>query len=180
MKLTFSSLLLMAIAVFFWITLGRGDEVLPIPSATTSSIADSYLEGAERWSYDPSGTRIQYLTIGSGTTYINDPVTYAEDLIFLSADDNGNRWKMTAANGQYHPGIAELLLSEGVAINLLERDGNMTTSRIRLLLDENRAVTDAKVQLTTLNSITTGTGLEIDLTSSEATLLKEVETRYAN
>ena len=87
---------------------------------------------------------------------------------------------MTAANGQYHPGIAELRLSEGVAINLLERDGNMTTSRIRLLLDENRAVTDAKVQLTTANSITTGTGLDIDLTSSEATLLKEVETRYAH
>ena len=81
----------MAIAVFFWITLGRGDEVLPIPSVTTSSIADSYLDGAERWSYDPSGTRIQYLTIGSGTTYINDPVTYAENLIFWSADDNGNR-----------------------------------------------------------------------------------------
>ncbi len=180
MKLTFSSLLLMAMAVFFWITLGRGDEVLPTKSVTTNSIADSYLDGAERWSYDPFGTRIQYLTIGSGTTYINDPVTYAEDLIFLSDDDNGNRWKMTAAQGQYHPGIAELRLSEGVAINLLERDGNMTTPRIRLLLDENRAVTDAKVRLATTNSITTATGLNIDLTSSEATLLKEVETRYAN
>ena len=55
----------------------------------------------------------------------------------------------------------------------------MQTAHIRLLLNENRAITDAKVQLFTANSTTTATGLDLDLTSSEATLLKEVETRYA-
>ena len=180
MKLTFSSLLLMAIEIFFWITLGRGDEVIPTAPVATNSIAESYLDDAERWSYDPSGMRIQYLTIGSGTTYINNPITYADDLVFLSSDDDGNRWQMTATYGELHPGIKELRLFKGVAIDLLGGEGNMTTPRIRLLLGENRAVTNAKVRLATANSTTTATGLNIDLTSSEARLLKEVETRYAN
>ena len=132
-KLTFSSLLLMAVAIFFWITLGRGDEVVHSAPLTSASVADSYLERAERWSYDPSGMRIQYLTIGSGKTYINDPVTYAEDLTFWSPDNSGNHWQMTATEGQ----------------------------------------------LFTANSTTTATGLDLDLKSSKATLLKEVETLYA-
>lgn len=179
MKLTFSSLLLMAIATFFWMTLGRGDEVIPTAPLTTDSVPDSYVERAERWSYDPQGMRIQHLTMGSGTTYINDPVTYAEDLTFLSPDKNGTRWHMTAAQGQLHPEIKELLLLEGVEINQLERGANMQTSHIRLLLNENRAITDARVHMSTANSTTTATGLNLDLTSSQATLLHEVETRYA-
>ena len=58
MKLTFSSLLLMAIATFFWMTLGRGDEVIPTAPLATDSVPDSYVERAERWSYDPQGMRI--------------------------------------------------------------------------------------------------------------------------
>ncbi|MBT6264008.1 MAG: LPS export ABC transporter periplasmic protein LptC [Halieaceae bacterium] len=178
-KLTFSSLLLMAVAIFFWITLGRGDEVVPSAPLTSASVADSYLERAERWSYDPSGMRIQYLTIGSGKTYINDPVTYAEDLTFWSPDNSGNHWQMTATEGQLYTEIKELLLLKGVEIKQFERNASMQTAHIRLLLNENRAITDAKVQLFTANSTTTATGLDLDLTSSEAKLLKEVETRYA-
>ena len=178
-KLTFSSLLLMAVAIFFWITLGRGDEVVPSAPLTSASVADSYLEHAERWSYDPSGMRIQYLTIGSGTTYINDHVTYAEDLTFWSPDNSGNHWQMTATEGQLFTEIKELLLLRGVEIKQLERNASMQTAHIRLLLNKNRAITDAKVQLFTANSTTTATGLDLDLKSSKATLLKEVETLYA-
>ena len=169
----------MAVATFFWMTLGRGDEVLPTAPLATISVADSYLERAERWSYDPSGIRIQYLTIGSGTTYLNDPVTYAEDLTFWSPDDNGNHWQMTAMEGRLYPDIKELFLLKGVEIKQLERNAKMQTPHIRLLLNENRAITDARVRLSTANSITTATGLDLDLTSSQATLLKKVETRYA-
>ena len=179
MKLTFSSLLLIAIGIFFWITLGRGDEVIPTAPLTSSSVPDSYLERAERWSYDPTGLRIQYLTIASGKTYINDPTTYAQELTFLSPDDDGNHWQMTATEGQLHPNIKELFLLKGVEINQLERGATMKTPHIRLLLNENLATTDAKVQLFTANSLTTAIGLNINLTSSKATLLQEVETRYA-
>jgi LPS export ABC transporter protein LptC len=86
---------------------------------------------------------------------------------------------MTATEGQLYTEIKELLLLKGVEIKQLERNASMQTAHIRLLLNENRAITDAKVQLFTANSTTTATGLDLDLTSSEATLLKEVETRYA-
>ena len=56
----------------------------------------------------------------------------------------------------------------------------MTTPRLRLLLAEERAVNNVRVRLTTKDSITTARGMDIDLKSGTARLLRNVETNYGN
>jgi lipopolysaccharide export system protein LptC len=51
---------------------------------------------------------------------------------------------------------------------------------LRLLLDEERAVTASRVRLVSDNGDTTARGMAIDLGKGTAQLLSDVETRYEN
>ncbi|MCH1491074.1 MAG: LPS export ABC transporter periplasmic protein LptC [Luminiphilus sp.] len=178
MKLTFSSLLLLATAAFFWVTIGQGDSVLPVSTDSSETWTESYLTNAERWSYDESGRRNQYLTIGSGITYHGDPATYLEELAFSGPDEKGRYWQMTANAGKLHPHSQELILMQGVQISERGGEANLDTPRLRLLLREERAVNQTRVRLTTPSSTTTARGIDIDLKSGRAELLNDVETVY--
>jgi len=179
-KLTFSSLVLLATAAFFWITIGQGDSVLPLPEDSSGTWTESYLDGAERWSYDETGHRNQHLTLGTAKTYHGDPVTYLNDLVFSGPDDKGRYWEMSAQEGRLRPGAQELILSKGVKVHDRGGEATLTTPRLRLLLAEERAVNDVRVRLTTKDSITTARGMDIDLKSGTARLLRDVETNYGN
>ena len=54
---------------------GQADSVRPLPEDSTGTWTESYLDGAERWSYDETGHRNQHLTLGTAKTYHGDPVT---------------------------------------------------------------------------------------------------------
>ena len=180
MKLTFSSLLLLATAAFFWITIGQGESVLPLPEDEAGTWAESYHDGAERWSYDETGHRNQHLTLGSGKTYHGDPATYLNELVFSGPDDEGRYWEMSAQEGKLRPGAQELILSKDVKVHDRGGEASLTTSRLRLLLAEERAVNNVRVRLVTKDSITTARGMDIDLKSGKARLLRDVETLYGN
>ena len=168
----------MATAAFFWITIGQGDSVLPVLEDDSETWTKSYLTNAQRWSYDDSGKRNHFLTIGSGKTYDGDPATYLEDLRFVGPDNSGRRWEMTATAGKLRPHAKELTLMKGVKIRDSSSEATLLTPRLRLILDEERAVNETRVKLMTTTSTTTAIGIEIDLKSGQARLLSDVETRY--
>ena len=85
---------------------------------------------------------------------------------------------MTAQAGKLHPHSQELILSKGVKVEQVDAGATLTTPRLRLLLDEERAVTASRVQLVSDNSETTAKGMAIDLARGTAQLLSDVETRY--
>jgi len=87
---------------------------------------------------------------------------------------------MSAQEGRLRPGAQELILSKGVKVHDRGGDATLTTPRLRLLLAEERAVNDVRVRLTTKDSITTARGMDIDLKSGTARLLRDVETNYGN
>lgn len=152
--------------------------MLPVMEDASETWTESYLNNAQRWSYDDSGKRNQYLTIGSGKTYHGDPVTYLEDLTFVGPDNDGRRWEMTANAGKLHPHAQELTLMKGVKIRDRSSEATLLTPRLRLILDEERAVNETRVKLMTTTSTTTAKGIDIDLKSGKARLLSDVETRY--
>lgn len=179
-KLTFSSLLIFAAAAFFWITIGQGDSVVLVPVDSSETWTESYLNRAERWSFDQAGNRNQHLTIGTGKTYHGDPATHLEDLTFSGPDSKGRQWQMKASTGKLYPGRQELILTQGVQLDEMGGEASLVTPRLRLLLREERAVTDARIRLTTASSTTTAEGIDLDLKSGRTQLLNDVETHYAS
>lgn len=180
MKVTLSSLLLLGVCAFFWVTLGKGESVVTPATEITEVYQETYLREAQRWQYDESGLRNITVTIDSGYRESGSPVTFMEGLLVTGTDRDSRRWKMTAAAGKLHPNSRELILTQGVKVTELDVDATLTTPRLRLLLNEERAVSAARVRLATPTSNTTARGLEIDLTHGTAKLLNNVKTRYVD
>lgn len=179
-KLTLSSVLLLGVCAFFWLTLGQGESLVASPSTASGSHTETYLSGAERWQYDALGKRSVTLTIDSGYKTVDSPVTHLQGLFVTGRDKEERHWEMTAQAGKLHPHSQELILSKGVKVEQVEAGATLTTPRLRLLLDEERAVTASRVRLVSDNGETTAQGMVIDLAKGTAQLLSDVETRYEN
>ena len=177
-KLTLSSVLLLGVCAFFWLTLGQGESLVASPAPPPGSHKETYLSGAERWQYDALGDRNVTLTIDSGYKTVSSPVTHLQSLFVTGRDKEERRWEMTAQAGKLHPHSQELILSKGVKVEQVDAGATLTTPRLRLLLDEERAVTASRVRLVSDNSETTAKGMAIDLARGTAQLLSDVETRY--
>lgn len=177
-KLTLSSVLLLGVCAFFWLTLGQGESLVASPSTPPGLHKETYLSGAERWQYDALGERNVTLTIDSGYKTVSSPVTHLQSLFVTGRDKEERRWEMTAQAGKLHPHSQELILSKGVKVEQVDAGATLTTPRLRLLLDEERAVTASRVRLISDNSETTAEGMAIDLARGTVQLLSDVETRY--
>lgn len=179
MKFTLSgTLLLLLVGAGFWLTLGQGESLPSVTSAPSGQITESYLIKAERWSYDPEGYRNHVVRLSEGTRYSDNPITYLTGLTFHGPDRSGRFWTVTAGSGMLKSQANELQLSQGVEIRDSAGEGRLTTPRLRILIDEEKALNRAPVELQLRDSLTTARGLELDLKSGVAKLLSDVETNY--
>lgn len=182
MKLTtLSSAVLVVALAILWLTVGQG-ESLPIPTLTTTTptqqITQSYLEQAERWSYDANGYRDQRVKLDSAVSYTDSPTTFLTGLTFEGPDKNGRYWRVEAGAGLLKQNGQELQLRDGVKIRESLGEGVLTTPRLRILPKQNKAINRAPVTLKLRDSVTNAHGLEVDLNSGVAKLLRDVETIY--
>lgn len=179
MKFTLSSALILFLATAaFWLTLGQGEPIPVIAKGEQGRITESYLENAERWSYGANGERNHSVHLDSGERFSDDPITYLTGLRFEGPDKNGRYWTLTAGAGRLKSNVNELQLIQGVRVKESGGEGLLETPRLRVLIDQQRAVNRAPVSLTLRNSTTTARGLDIDLASGNAKLLSNVETVY--
>ena len=178
MKFTLSGVLLIVAALSLWLTLGHGEPIPVVIEADEASITKSYLEEAERWTYDVQGQRSQVLTIDSAQQRSGHPATFLSGLTFEGPDDSGRFWRVTAGAGQLKPNQNELHLTKGVEVRESEGNGVLTTPRLRVLMSQERLVNRAPVKLTLKDSVTTARGMDIDMRQSVVKLLSEVETVF--
>lgn len=180
MKFTLSGILLVAAAISLWLVLGHGQPVPTVIVADDARLTRSYLEQAERWTYNESGQRSDVLKLGSGKQYTGDPRTYLTNLQLEGPDNNGRFWQVQAGAGLLKSKANELQLIQGVEVRESAGEGVLTTPRLRVLLDEDRVLNNAPVKLVFRDSVTTAKGMALDLKQSRVMLLSQVETIYEN
>lgn len=178
MKRTLSGLLLLVTVTVLWFTVGQGKPIPLVSISADRQVTQSYLEHAERWSYDTDGFRDQRVRLESGISYTDSPTTFLQGLTFEGPDHNGRYWHIAAGAGILKADGRELQLTQGVEIRESNGEGVLTTPSLRILPKENKAMNSAPVTLLLRNSVTTARGLEVDLNTGVARLLQDVETVY--
>ena len=179
MKRALSLLVLAITAIAFWLTLERGNPLPAFNTAETEpTLTQNYLTNATLWRYDEAGLRSSTLWVERAVQFTDRPARHMTGLRFEGQDKDGRAWVMTAGAGRLHPIPQELHLFNDVIIKEAYGQGVLETPRLRVKLKQQRADNMAPVTLTLNNSVTTATGLDVDLQSGMATLKRNVETVY--
>ena len=181
MKRGLSIVVLAITAIAFWVTLDRGNP-LPVfsPSDSEPTLTQNYLTQGILWRYDEQGVRRSTLWVERAVQFTDRPARFMTGLRFEGEDKDGRAWVMTAGAGRLHPIPEELHLSKDVIIREAFGNGVLETPRLRVKLKQQRAENMAPVILTLKDSVTTATGLEVDLQSGTAKLKRNVETVYGS
>jgi lipopolysaccharide export system protein LptC len=101
--------------------------------------------------------------------------------LFLVPDENGSHWETRSKTAWISATGDKAILQDDVVANSAPGAANPTdfkTSRLDLLPNENRAVTDQVVTVTQPGSILTGRGFEMNLDTRQYTFQSKVKSRY--
>jgi len=178
-KLTLSTLLAIAVLSVLWLTLGQGEQLPSIVIGKQESIIKHYASNVIQRNYDNTGSAVDNFSSEEIHEYTQDPKVYFSNIVAERSEPGEDSWVLVAANGVYRPYARELWLHNGVTIEQKnEGSQKLQTPRMRVLLDEDRAVNNAFVELHLADSKTTAYGLDLDLNTKIAKLLKNVTTVY--
>ena len=180
MKLTLSTLLAIAVLSVLWLTLGQGEQLPTIPLRSEESVTENYMSGVHVVEFSDSGSIETDTHVDSVEQYTQDPKIYLGAIRALSLEDSDESWLLNAGSGIYSPHARELLLRDGVKLRQVGSQNLLKTPRMRVLLEQERAMNDAVVSLKIGDSLTTARGIEINLNSDTARLLSNVKTLYKN
>lgn len=178
MKRTLPGIFLAIATLLVWLTFGQGKTTPTTVPTDSLRITESYLDSAERWTYDTRGVRNQIVHVDSGVKYTDAPTTFLTGLVVEGPDHDGRYWHMTAGRGELNPQRDVLQLLDGVSLRESEGDGLLTTPDLRVFMASERATTASSVKLKLRSSTTTARGLELNLREGTAQLLNDVETLY--
>lgn len=101
--------------------------------------------------------------------------------LFLVPDENGGHWETRSRTAWISADGDKAILQDDVVANSAPGAPDRTdfkTSRLDLLPNENRAVTDQQVTLTQPGSILTGRGFEMNLDTRQYKFQSRVKSRY--
>jgi len=101
--------------------------------------------------------------------------------LFLVPDENGGHWETRSKTAWISADGDKAILQDDVVANSAPGAPDRTdfkTSRLDLLPNENRAVTDQQVTLTQPGSILTGRGFEMNLDTRQYKFQSRVKSRY--
>ena len=179
MKLTLSTLLAVVVLAVLWLTLGQGEQLPSIVAGEQENIVKYYALNVVQRNYDDTGSAVDNVSTEEIYQYTQDPKVYFSKIVAEHAEPDGSLWVLVAADGVYRPHAREFWLHNGVTIEKKnEGSQKLQTPRMRVLLDEDRAVNNAFVELHLADSTTTAYGLDLDLNTGIAKLLKKVTTVY--
>lgn len=179
-KLTLSTLLAIAVLSVLWLTLGQGEQLPTIPLRSEESVTENYMSGVHVVEFSDSGSIETDTHVDSVEQYTQDPKIYLGAIRALSLEDSDESWLLNAGSGIYSPHARELWLRDGVKLRQVGSQNLLKTPRMRVLLEQERAMNDAVVSLKIGESLTTARGIEINLNSRTARLLSNVKTLYKN
>jgi LPS export ABC transporter protein LptC len=179
-KLTLSTLLAIAVLAVLWLTLGQGEQLPTIPLRSEESITENYMSEVHIVEFSESGSMETDSHVDLAKKYTQDPKIYLGAIRALSLEDSAERWLLNAGSGIYSPHARELWLRDGVELKQVGSQSLLQTPRMRVLIDQERAINDAVVSLKIDDSLTTARGIEINLNSGTARLLSNVKTLYKN
>jgi LPS export ABC transporter protein LptC len=179
-KLTLSTLLAIAVLAVLWLTLGQGEQLPTIPLRSEESITENYMSEVHIVEFSESGSMETDSHVDLAKKYTQDPKIYLGAIRALSLEDSDERWLLNAGSGIYSPHARELWLRDGVELKQVGSQSLLQTPRMRVLIDQERAINDAVVSLKIDDSLTTARGIEINLNSGTARLLSNVKTLYKN
>ena len=180
MKLTLSTLLAIAVLAVLWLTLGQGEQLPTIPLRSEESITENYMSEVHIVEFSESGSMETDSHVDLAKKYTQDPKIYLGAIRTLSLEDSDERWLLNAGSGIYSPHARELWLRDGVELKQVGSQSLLQTPRMRVLIDQERAINVAVVSLKIDDSLTTARGIEINLNSGTARLLSNVKTLYKN
>jgi LPS export ABC transporter protein LptC len=178
MKLTLPTLLILLFGVLTWRAITSGNQLLSTPPQPSADAIRYYVQDLRRERFDKQGNAVESLTIGTVTQRIGDTDAQIAQIQYERKDNANKDWTVTATHGALEQENT-LRLFDGV--ELIYRDQNVTlrSPTLTIQMDQKIASSDDRILIASPDSETQGTGVLLDLDSSTAQLLADVETVYA-
>lgn len=167
-----------ALSASLWSGLAPRHDVGKHAAIASEAVRASYVIDGARRRFSDEGRPTDRLEIDSATRWLNSEQTALGGIKYVAAGNSGEIWDIRASDGVFFEDLNELVLTNGVVIDEHDQNARMTTTAIRLFMDQKLATGEHRVVLTGRGSRTTGSAFRIDLRTNKATLIGDVQTNY--
>lgn len=178
MKLTLPTLLILLFGVLTWRAITSGNQLLSTPPQPSADAIRYYVQDLRRERFDKQGNAVESLTIGTVTQRIGDADAQIAQIQYERKDNANKDWTVTATHGALEQENT-LRLFDGVELIYHDQNVTLRSPTLTVQMDQKIASSDGRVLISSRDSETRGTGVLLDLDSSTAQLLADVETVYA-
>ncbi|MET0288014.1 MAG: LPS export ABC transporter periplasmic protein LptC [Pseudoxanthomonas sp.] len=175
-----TAVVLVAVALFSgwsaWNNRDRRSEESVDPDRSSYVLRDFQMTALDKEGKESVTLQAPYMQSSS-----EDKSYTVQTPLFLVPDANGAYWETRSKTAWISPEGDKAILQDDVVANSAPGSANPTdfkTTRLDILPNENRAVTDQPVTLTQPGSILTGRGFEVNLDTRQYKFNSQVKSRY--